>query len=253
MRIMRKIVDQYVEDAVMNGANKSNVLTWIAGIVISLAVIYIMLISSFEIVAYGNIDYFQEEYEKYGVAENLNMEMEDIMYVTQEMMSYLRGERESLVVYTQVGDESREFFNDSEISHMEDVQEMFLAGISGRRICIIIVVSLFILLSVMKTKWTSILPRAFQYTTIGVVILSGIVGILFATDFYKYFELFHKIFFEGDTWLFDVNTSLMINMLPEGFFYDITLRIVLVFLSMMVALLGITIVIHKLNSSRMSK
>ncbi len=215
------------------------IFTWLICIVISLAVIYTILISSFEIVAYGSMDYYQKEYEKYDVAEALNMEMEDIMYVTEEMMSFLRGDREDLVVETVVGGVEQEFFNESEISHMVDVQKLFMGGLDGRLFCITLFVALYFVLFFLKMDWQYIMPRAFQGTTAVFVVIAGILGGLFATDFYKYFEIFHKIFFEGDTWLFDPNTSLMINMLPEGLFYDMTQRIVAVFL----IILGIVFVI----------
>lgn len=223
------------------------ILTWIAGIVISIATIYVLLISSFEIVAYADMNYYQDEYEKYGVAEDLNMEMEDIMYVTEEMMDFLRGDRDNLVIETTVGGEIREFFNETEISHMEDVQVLFISGLHGRLVCLMLAVGLYLILIFTKQNWQYVMPRAFQYTTIGVGIIAGILGGLFATDFYKYFEIFHQIFFEGDTWLFDPNTSLMINMLPEGLFYDMTLKVVLVFIGMMAILFIGACVSRKLN------
>lgn len=226
---------------------KQEVLTWIAGIVISLAAIYVLLITSFEIVAYADMDYYQEEYEKYEVEETLNMEMEDIMYVTEEMMDYLRGNRDNLIIETTVRGEVQEFFNETEISHMEDVRELFVGGLHGRIGCLILIAIIFLVLILTKRNWQYIMPRAFQYTTIGVGIIAGILGGLFATDFYKYFEIFHQIFFEGDTWLFDPNTSLMINMLPEGLFYDMTLKVVLVFIGMMAILFIGACVSRKLN------
>ena len=39
------------------------------------------------------------------------------------------------------------------------------------------------------------------------------------------FTLFHEIFFTNDLWLFDPATDYMIRMLPEGFFYDMVMRI----------------------------
>ena len=57
------------------------------------------------------------------------MTMDDLLDVTNEMMAFLRGKRENLHVYTTMGGEYREFFNDREIAHMEDVQ-----GLLHRRI-----------------------------------------------------------------------------------------------------------------------
>ena len=69
----------------------------------------IFLITSVEAVAYWTPDYYEKEYEKYGVAEDVNMEMEDLLDVTQEMMAFLRGKRADLHVPTTVGGAQRDF------------------------------------------------------------------------------------------------------------------------------------------------
>ena len=66
----------------------------ILAILPSISLIVILLISSFEIGAYGDWNFYEKEYEKYKVADELYMEMPDIMKVTKFMMSYLRGQRE---------------------------------------------------------------------------------------------------------------------------------------------------------------
>ncbi len=216
------------------------VFTWIGCITISFLVIYAILITCVEIVAYGSMSYYEKEYEKYSVEEALDMEMRDIMYVTEEMLDFLRGERDNLVVETKVAGEEREFFNEREISHMVDVQVLFLAGISGRRISIVLTLVILMVLRIIKSDWMKVISKAFKYATLVFGGVVAILGALFAYDFYKYFEIFHKIFFEGDTWLFDPNESLMINMLPEGLFYDMSIRIVIIFLISMAVCLFIT-------------
>lgn len=56
------------------------------------------------------------------------MTMEDLLEVTDEMMDYLRGDREDLHVMTVMDGQEREFFNAREIAHMEDVQGLFLGS-----------------------------------------------------------------------------------------------------------------------------
>ena len=102
------------------------ILHHLLGILASVAIIIVLLISSFEIAAYGNFDWYEKEYEKYDVLSDLEMEMPEVMKVTEEMMDYLRGDRENLVVQTIVNGEEREFFNDREKAHMVDVLELFL-------------------------------------------------------------------------------------------------------------------------------
>ena len=50
------------------------------------------------------------------------------------------------------------------------------------------------------------------------------------THFDTAFIRFHEIFFDNDLWMLDPAESLMINMLPEEFFYDTAVRIGLFFL-----------------------
>ena len=97
----------------------------LAGFLSALCLMAILLITSVEAVAYWTPGYYEKEYTKYQVLENLpEMTMDDLLIVTDEMMDYLRGDREDLHVFTTMGGEYREFFNEREIAHMEDVKDL---------------------------------------------------------------------------------------------------------------------------------
>ena len=83
----------------------------ILAILPSISLIVILLISSFEIGAYGDWNFYEKEYEKYKVADELYMEMPDIMKVTKFMMSYLRGNEKKLSIETEVEGNIQDFFN----------------------------------------------------------------------------------------------------------------------------------------------
>ena len=55
--------------------------------IISITAIVILLITAFEIGAYSDYGWYQKAYEKYDVLNDLEMEMKDVMYVTEEMMA----------------------------------------------------------------------------------------------------------------------------------------------------------------------
>lgn len=212
------------------------------GIAASIAVIVILLITAFEIGAYSDYDWYEKEYEKYKVLDALEMEMEDAMHVTEEMMAYLRGNRADLVVNTIVDGEEREFFNDREKAHMIDVQNLFMGGLWIRRIAMLVFVLAIVVLIKTKADWKRLLPKSFL---IGLGIFIGITagaGLLFLSDFNKYFTLFHEIFFSNDLWLLDPRTDLLIRMLPEGFFLDMVVRIGIIFLLLLLAGVIISIV-----------
>ena len=103
------------------------------GVLTTFFLMIVLLITSVEAVAYWTPGYYEKEYTKYGVAETVQMEMDDLLDVTEEMMAYLRGRREDLHVPTIVAGQPREFFNDREIAHMEDVRGLFLGGLKLRQ------------------------------------------------------------------------------------------------------------------------
>lgn len=88
-------------------------ITYAAGIFTAFWLIIAFLITSVEAVAYWTPGYYEKEYTKYQVLNDLpEMTMDDLLDVTDEMMAFLRGKRENLHVYTTMGGEYREFFND---------------------------------------------------------------------------------------------------------------------------------------------
>lgn len=191
-----------------------------------------VLITSFQIAIYGDPDYkfYRYEYVKHEVAKDLQMEMTDIMDVTEKMMAYLIGDREELSVTTMVNGEERDFFNEQDRLHMADVKDLFLGGLKLRWIFLTGAVLLLALLVILKGDWKHVIPKSY-FISLGIFGgLAVILGVLFASDFTKYFTIFHEIFFTNDLWLFDPETDLMIRMLPEGFFYDMVIRIGMVFL-----------------------
>ncbi|MEE1314402.1 MAG: TIGR01906 family membrane protein [Faecalimonas sp.] len=220
------------------------------GAILFLTTFLFLLITSFEIAAYSDFGWYEKEYAKYGVCTDLEMEMGDVLEVTREMMAYLRGDREDLVVETVVAGEEREFFNAREKAHMVDVQELFIGGLWLRRIAVVLFVLAIFLLWKLKGDWRRILPKSFLIGTGVMVGLLGGLAILVAQDFHRVFFLFHELFFDNDLWLLDPNTDLLIRMLPEGFFFDMVVRIAIIFavgLSLLCVASGVLLCRNKNN------
>lgn len=195
-------------------------------------IILALLITSFQIAIYGDSEYkfYEKEYAKYNVTESLNMEMEDVMEVTDYMMDYLIGREAELSIVTDVDGKEQDFFNEQDRLHMYDVQVLFLGGLKLRTVFLVISVVLLAILGVRKVELRQVLPKAYMIA-LGVFLgILAFLGIAFTIDFTKCFMIFHEIFFTNDLWIFDPRTDYMIRMLPEGFFSDMVVRIVLFFL-----------------------
>ena len=138
------------------------------------------------------------------------------MDVTDQMMAYLIGKKAELSVITDVDGETQDFFNEQDRFHMGEVKDLFLGGLKIRNIMLVAVLLILILLAARKADLIKLLPRAY-FVTLGITgVITVVLGGLFASDFDKYFRIFHDIFFDNDQWMFDPATDYMIRMLPGG-------------------------------------
>lgn len=199
----------------------------ISAVIMMFLLIGVLLLTSFQVAIYGDSQYrfYEREYKKYQVADSLNMTMDNIMDVTDQMMAYLIGNKAELSIITDVDGETQDFFNEQDRFHMGEVKNLFLGGLKIRNIMLVAVLLILILLAARKADLIKLLPRAY-FVTLGITgVITIVLGGLFASDFDKYFRIFHEIFFDNDQWMFDPATDYMIRMLPEGFFYDFVFRI----------------------------
>lgn len=206
-------------------------------------VIAAALFTSFQIAIYGDSEYgfYKKLYEKYHVTDELNMELSDVMKVTDYMMAYLIGEEEELSIVTDVDGREQDFFNEQDRFHMADVKHLFLGGLKLRTILVILAAAIVAALVIWKADIRQILTRAYSWALAVFLAVLVFLGIAFSVDFTACFRIFHEIFFTNDLWMFDPAEDYMIRMLPEGFFSDMVIRIVLIFLGF---LLGIWVLLR---------
>lgn len=192
------------------------------------ALVVMLLLTCVSQAVFGNMNYFRKEFEKYNVTQNIDMEMDDIMYVMDELMDYLHGDREDLEdIVTDVNGETRDFFTEREKTHMADCKVLFDGGFAIRKGAAVVFAALTLLL-VFKKKFS--LRRFLKYAALFSVIIAagaGILAIAASIDFNACFIVFHKLFFNNDLWILDPAEDLIINILVEPFFADMALKIAL--------------------------
>ena len=223
----------------------------ILGMIFSVMLIFIIFVTSFEVVCYGSPDFFRNEFIKYDVTGSLEawmgetMSLDDMCHVLDQTMVYLRGDRENLIIETTINGQPAFFYNEDEASHMADVRVLFVKCLFLR--------SIFILTALAITGYLIVVAKpggALYYLSTSFIKVCGailavvlLIGALAATDFTKYFTIFHEIFFSQGNWMFDPRESRMINMLPEGFFSDCALKIVLTFIASVLVVMAICLIL----------
>ncbi len=191
---------------------------------------------------YADFDVYRQEYEKYDVLSDLDMTMDDVMYVTHEMMDYLRGEGDTLSVMTTVEGQEQDFFNEQDRFHMGEVRDLFIGGLNIRLGACAAAVLCILFLVITRADIKKIIPGSY-WIALGVTGAAVLmIGIAAVVDFNAVFVQFHHIFFDNDLWIFDPAEDYMIRMLPEGLFYDMVMRIGAIFVVSLVVLLVLSFI-----------
>jgi integral membrane protein (TIGR01906 family) len=115
-------------------------------------------------------------------------------------------------------------FNDRELRHMVDVQFVFkrlmMAGVAA---ALVQVGGIAILLTSERT-WRRA-PTALMGGSLLVLGLLGVVGGYMVLNWRSFFTTFHRVFFEGETWLF-AHSDTLIRLCPMPLWVDAAVVIV---------------------------
>ena len=121
--------------------------------VFCISILVVLVISAVEIAVYADSGYFRKEFTKYNVNNPkgiVNMDMDELVWVSSEMMDYLRGDRDNLDIVATIDGQQKEFFDVREKSHMADVRDLFVGALKVRwcaaAMAVISIISLFLLL-----------------------------------------------------------------------------------------------------------
>jgi integral membrane protein (TIGR01906 family) len=128
-------------------------------------------------------------------------------------------------------------YNERELQHMADVQRVYRQMIRAGSITGgLVLIGAIILLS-MEPTGRRLLAALINGSMLTVGLL-GAVGAFMAVSWNDFFTAFHRVFFEGESWLFAYSDTL-IRLFPIKFWVDVT-TIVVVGLVLAAAIIGIS-------------
>jgi integral membrane protein (TIGR01906 family) len=159
---------------------------------------------------------FQYSQPDFPKAERFNDK--DRFYYGSESIEYVRGNR-TLEQFKALG-----VYDDREIKHMIDVRVLVdQVKIVDPIIGILLVVALVALASRAATR--ALAARGLFRGAVLTIALFVAAGIFAVTGFNTFFTLFHRVFFQGDTWLFNYTDSL-IQYYPLPFWFATIISLV---------------------------
>jgi len=200
----------------------TDILSAIAGFLLSAAIIATVI----DVVSFDR-SFYENEYRKNDTVSYTGMSAEDNLRATDTLLDYLQDKRQDIVCIAEVSGVEREVFNERETLHMVDVKALYQNAIRVRNGCVIAAVILLVLsVLIGKKSFFSVLRSGWKNG----ILLTGAVIVFIAiwalADFDQFWTNFHYLFFDNDLWLLDPNTSIMINLFPGTFFFDLVIRII---------------------------
>ena len=235
--------------------------TGIAGFITAVLMSFILFVGAAYIALYIDSNYYEREYIKYSVVEAMPVEItmsevDGIMAVSNHMMDFLiHGDKpEDLQIAVTINGETRDFFTEREIAHMADVRNLFKYSINlffllSALVVIINIISWKTIYKIIPSDYLKNIGLGITSGTLFIIAAIGILTAVICSNFSTAFIKFHHIFFDNDLWLLDPFEDLMINMLPESFFADTALRIVLLYAVFMLLMLIFGIFLYKKTSN----
>lgn len=191
--------------------------------ILSILISIVVLLSIVEIMVRWD-NFFERQYIENQVAFTTQIELDELMAITDEIQDYLLGNRTDFNIGGTVDSTYQEVFNEREIVHMEDVKVLFDRGLIIRNISFILMIILgaTFWIKSRKSLYNSMIYSSISFITIGTALI-----LLLVSNFNKYFNIFHEIFFDNDYWILDPSNSVLINMVPLNFFISITAYILI--------------------------
>jgi integral membrane protein (TIGR01906 family) len=201
-----------------------------------LAILISILLSIIFALAFDR-GFYQAEYQKYDQAETIRMRDEDLMKATDTLLDYLEDQRDDILVEAEVNGVNREVFNERETLHMVDVKNLYQNALKARWILLGGGLILMIVLMVRKgEEKIPVFKDGFRCALGLLVLFLAFIGIWAIADFDAFWVDFHYLFFDNDLFFLDPAVSIMINMFPGNFFFDLVIRIIVVYVTVIVIL-----------------
>ena len=146
--------------------------------------------------------------------------MQDRLHWTPYAINYLLNDADISYLGDLTFEGGDPLYNERELSHMHDVKAVTKGALRVWYVSVVILAGLGTW--AWYGKWWQAYRQGLRrggWLLIGLVVVIGLFG---AVAFWQLFTLFHALFFEGDTWLFNYSDTL-IRLFPIRFWQDVFL------------------------------
>lgn len=171
-------------------------------------------------------DFYTREFSKYQVGQVTGLSSSELARVAQGFAAYFEAAPAPIDLRVNLIGQDQPLFNEREVQHMQDVQAL-MGRIFQARFLALVGLAIGIM-GIVLTGTSSAGPAVARAGLLGgglAVLLVGLLALGSMFDFEALFLQFHYLSFSNTLWLLDPARDRLIQLFPEGFFYEGALRI----------------------------
>lgn len=187
-------------------------------IILLIAIIWSGLFVSIEFNALKKQRYINFD-KNYHVSETMGLNKEQHSQLVTDLIGFLHGEKVDL----------HQWFNDKEVTHMDDVLLLYQFLKVGA-ICSFCILVFIISYWIKNPNYYSTFWQSYKSSLIILILMLLLLVFSCLINFETMWHLFHKIFFRNDLWLLDPSTDKLIMLVPLEFFIKLVIDVGLVLL-----------------------
>lgn len=183
-----------------------------------------------------DLNFYKDFYQKENIADYIDTSSDNLINNTQNLLNYL-NKKEQL---------NTDWFSEKDILHMVDVQNLYTFSHSIMIYCFItFILSTIIIILILRGKSLIYITKIFNKVLLLFIVLIGGLSTIIAYNFNSFWIKFHTTLFSNDLWLLSPSESNLIKMVPEDFFVNLIIRIIIYILILFILLFTSNIVIRK--------
>lgn len=160
---------------------------------------------------------------KLGIHEKLQMSEADLAVVADSMVSFTKGEQDTLQVRVTMDGEERDFYNEKEITHIEDVREL----VRNVRIFVVCCAVIFTVgtVALCFKKEIAKLAGGFLISLGMIIALAAFIAVVAVNDMQAVIHGFHHMFFDNDLWLLNPTKDMVVWLFTNDIYAEAIIRI----------------------------
>ena len=144
----------------------------------------------------------------------------------REIIRYFRNDDELLAIRVTVDGEEQALFTEREILHMKDVKALMALTFRVHEAAFVSVVGYVIAVLVWnRERPIDELARRLRVAGIATVGVLGVAASAVMVGFDSLFRQFHLLSFANDFWQLDPRRDHLVQMYPQGFWFEVTLAV----------------------------